>query len=133
MHFRIRKPIFFRCFMKTSYAARALGEVAGYTCHTEFSHHGAGRCSDEVLTSNSAGHAREGENLTGSRHPDRRASSRIRSAREGERTGIRFVVSRDCDLLMEEQDAELDMSLQAFVFLIITWQRPDIGPTVVAL
>lgn len=55
-------------------------------------------------------------------------SSLIRSARAGARTGIRFVVSRDCDLLMAVYD---DPSLQAFVFFMITWQRL-VGPTVVA-
>jgi hypothetical protein len=46
---------------------------------------------------------------------------------------MRFVVRRDCDLLIAVVAAELGMSLKEFVFLIITWQRPDIGPTVVAL
>jgi hypothetical protein len=32
--------------------------------------------------------------------------------------------------LIEADDAN---SLNAFVFLMMTWQRPDIGPTVVAL
>ena len=64
---------------------------------------------------------------------ERIVSSRIRSAREGARTGMRFVVRRDCDLLIAVVDAEVGMSLKAFVFLIITWQSPDIGPTVVAL
>jgi hypothetical protein len=30
-------------------------------------------------------------------------------------------------------DADVGMSLKAFVFLIMIWQSPDIGPTVVAL
>lgn len=32
---------------------------------------------------------------------DSSASSRIRSARDGARTGIRFVVRSDCDLVIE--------------------------------
>ena len=39
----------------------------------------------------------------------------------------------DCDLLIAVVDEELGMSLNEFVFLIMTWQSPDIGPTVVAL
>lgn len=58
-----------------------------------------------------------------------RASSLILSARGGANTVIRFVVRRDCDLFIETVDA---LSLNAFVFLIITWQRLVWGPTVVA-
>jgi hypothetical protein len=54
----------------------------------------------------------------------------MRSERAGTRTGIRLVVRSDCDLLMEAGAAG---SLEAFVFLIMTWQSPDIGLTVVAL
>ncbi len=43
--------------------------------------------------------------------------------------GMRFVVRRDCDLFIETDDA---LSLNAFVFLMMTWQRPVFGPTVVA-
>jgi hypothetical protein len=63
----------------------------------------------------------------------RRVSSRTRSARDGARTGMRFVVRRDCDLLIEAHDAEWGILLREFVFLMITWQSPDFGPTVVAL
>jgi hypothetical protein len=41
-----------------------------------------------------------------------------------------LVVRRDWDLLIEADDAG---SLNVFVFLMMTWQRPDIDPTVVAL
>lgn len=60
----------------------------------------------------------------------RRVSSLTRSARGVARTGILFVVSSDCDLLMEDEDVG---SLAELVFFMITWQRPVVGPTVVAL
>ncbi len=60
----------------------------------------------------------------------RRVSSRILSAREGASTGMRFVVRSDWDLFIEARDAD---SLKALVFLMMTWQSPDSGPTVVAL
>ena len=60
----------------------------------------------------------------------RRLSSLTRSERAGARTGIRLVVRSDCDLLME---AGATSSLETFVFLMMTWQSPDIGSTVVAL
>jgi hypothetical protein len=47
-------------------------------------------------------------------------SSRIRSARDGARTGMRFVVSRDCDRFIEALDVVWSIFLQAFVFLIMT-------------
>jgi hypothetical protein len=44
------------------------------------------------------------------------------------------VVSSDCDLLIRDDDDDaFGISLDAFVFLIMTCERPDIGPTVVAL
>lgn len=46
---------------------------------------------------------------------------------------MRFVVSSDWDLLMAAFVEETDASLRALVFFMITWQRGDLGPTVVAL
>ena len=62
---------------------------------------------------------------------DNRASSLMRWSREGARIGRRFVVSRDCDLLIDAVDAEEATS--PAVFLMITWYNPDIEATVVAL
>lgn len=59
-----------------------------------------------------------------------RCSILILSTREGARTGIRFVVRSDWDLLIELGAVD---SLHALVFLMITWKRPVIDPTVVAL
>lgn len=56
----------------------------------------------------------------------RRLSIRIRSARGGAKTCMRLVPRSDWDLLIE---ADEDVSLNAFVLLMITWQRP--GPSVV--
>ena len=46
---------------------------------------------------------------------------------------MRFVVSSDWDLLMAAFVEETDVSFSALVFLMMTWQRGDFGPTVVAL
>jgi hypothetical protein len=46
---------------------------------------------------------------------------------------MRFVMRRDCDLFMEVPDVAWSMLLLACVCFIMTWQSPDIGPTVVAL
>lgn len=46
---------------------------------------------------------------------------------------MRFVVSSDWDLLMAAFVDETDASFRALVFLMMTWQRGDFGPTVVAL
>ena len=46
---------------------------------------------------------------------------------------MRFVVSSDWDLLMAAFVEETDASFSALVFLMMTWQRGDFGPTVVAL
>jgi len=46
---------------------------------------------------------------------------------------MRFVARSEWDLLMTDADAECGMSLNAVVFLIMTWCRPVIWPTVVAL
>lgn len=64
---------------------------------------------------------------------DRRFSSLIRSPRAGASTGIRLVVSRDCDLLIDADVVECGTSLKELVFLMMTWHRAVAGPTVVAL
>ena len=64
---------------------------------------------------------------------ERRASRRARSPRDGARTGMReFVVSRDCDLLMDDFEADTVASLSTLVFFRMTWHSGDLGPTVVA-
>ena len=63
------------------------------------------------------------------------ASSRARSPREGASTGIRAVVVRsDWERLICEPTPELlwGASLMTLVFLRMTWQRGDLGLTVVA-
>ena len=47
-------------------------------------------------------------------------SRRILSLREGARTGMRFVVSNDWDLLIAAFEDEVDASFRALVFLMIT-------------
>lgn len=47
-------------------------------------------------------------------------SSRILSLREGARTGMRFVVSSDWDLLIAVCEDEVEASFNALVFLMIT-------------
>ena len=66
------------------------------------------------------------------------ASSLARSPRGGASTGSREVVSSDCERLIDVvaavdgDDELLDESFSTHVFLRITWQRGDFGPTVVA-
>lgn len=66
---------------------------------------------------------------------ERSASSRARSPRDGASTGIRAVVVRsDWERLIWEPTPELlwGASFMTLVFLRMTWQRGDFGPTVVA-
>lgn len=62
------------------------------------------------------------------------ASKRARSFREGVKIGILvFVVNSDCDRLIGGLVPGGGTSFTALVFLMMTWHRGDLGPTVVAL
>ena len=58
-------------------------------------------------------------------------SKRILSLLEGAKMGMRFVASSDWDLFITALEL-VAVSLSALVFLMMTWQSGDLGPTVVA-